>query len=59
MGSLEKLFDHIRMLDADTYPHAFIEHGDFRLEITNVNFEKGYITGNVTIKKHDEKGNQY
>lgn len=30
-GSIAKLFDHIRMLDADSYPRAFLDHGEFRL----------------------------
>jgi len=31
-GTLESLYDHIRMLDADTYPRAFLIHNRFRLE---------------------------
>ena len=32
LGSLEKVFDYIRMLDADGYPSAFLEKGKLRLE---------------------------
>ena len=35
-GTLEDIFDHIRMLDAASYPHAFVDHGVFRLEFRNV-----------------------
>lgn len=30
----EQLYDHIRMLDADGYPHAFIDHGHWRVGFT-------------------------
>lgn len=31
---LDQAFDHIRMLDAEGYPHAFIEAGNLRFEFT-------------------------
>lgn len=34
-GALDDIFDHIRMLDATGYPHAFVDHGLFRLEFRN------------------------
>jgi len=37
------VYDFIRMLDADGYPHAFIEYGDFRIE-----FCKACEDGDVT-----------
>ena len=33
-NSLIKIYDHIRMLDAEGYPHAFLEYGGLRLEFT-------------------------
>ena len=27
--TVKELYDHIRMLDADSYPNAYIEYGDF------------------------------
>jgi len=33
--SLDKIYDHIRMLDAPGYPKAFIEYGDMRMEFTD------------------------
>jgi methionyl-tRNA formyltransferase len=51
------LFDHIRMLDADGYPHAFLEHGGFRVEFTHPELKNGEITAHVTIQprpnRHD------
>jgi methionyl-tRNA formyltransferase len=35
-GTLDTLYDHIRMLDASGYPRAFIEHGVWRMEFRNV-----------------------
>src|SRR3984885_13414469 len=42
-GSLEKLFDFIRMLDADGYPHAFLRHSGFRFELTRPALYDGKI----------------
>lgn len=50
-AGLDQLYDFIRMLDADGYPHAFIEYGDFRLEFRGVRHENGVLAANVTIKK--------
>lgn len=38
--SLEKLYNHIRMLDADEYPRAFIDVGKFKIEFKNACFDK-------------------
>jgi methionyl-tRNA formyltransferase len=45
-GELESIYDFIRMLDADGYPHAFLEYGDFRLE-----FRKAQRQGNALISE--------
>jgi len=50
-GALEGIYDHIRMLDAPTYPFAFIEHGCFRLEFSNAELKKDKITAQVTIRQ--------
>lgn len=34
----EQIYDYIRMLDAEGYPHAFIEFGDYRLELEQAEF---------------------
>ena len=43
------LHDFIRMLDAEGYPHAFIEHGGFRLEFTQSALHEGAVTAQVRI----------
>lgn len=30
--TLEKIYDYIRMLDGEGYPHAYLNYGDYRLE---------------------------
>ena len=47
---LEGVYDHIRMLDAPTYPKAFIEYGDYRLEFTDAEYGFGEIDARVRIK---------
>ncbi|OWY27302.1 methionyl-tRNA formyltransferase [Herbaspirillum robiniae] len=51
MGYLEALYDHIRMLDAPTYPLAFIQHGDFQLELSNAQLFEDEIVAKVVIRK--------
>ncbi len=53
-GELSQLFDHIRMLDADGYPHAFIDFGEFNLQFRSVQHEGGRLTAQVTITKRTE-----
>jgi methionyl-tRNA formyltransferase len=50
---LEKVYDYIRMLDCDGYPHAFIETPNLKFEFINANFNKTeeIITANVRISK--------
>ena len=49
--TISKLFDHIRMLDAPTYPHAYIDVGPLRLEFTDASLGKGELTAAVTVRK--------
>ncbi|MEQ9230752.1 MAG: formyltransferase family protein [Cyclobacteriaceae bacterium] len=48
---LNKLFDHIRMLDAEGYPHANLETNSFKLEFRNAQLKKNEIIANVRIIK--------
>lgn len=50
-SDLEDLYNHIRMLDAPTYPLAFVEHGDFRLEFSHAKLMGSELVANVTFKK--------
>jgi methionyl-tRNA formyltransferase len=49
--TLEKLFDFIRMLDADGYPRAFLRHSGFRFELSRPALYDGRIVADVTITR--------
>lgn len=51
-GNLRLVYDHIRMLDAPTYPLGFIEYGDFRLEFSNAQLQEDEIVARVVIRKN-------
>ena len=40
------------MLDAPTYPLAYIDHGDFRLEFSDAKLKDDIIDARVIIKKY-------
>ena len=46
VDSSKAIFDMVRMLDADGYPHAYIEIDNFRIEFTEVE----EIDGNISSK---------
>jgi methionyl-tRNA formyltransferase len=48
-ASLQQLHDWIRMLDADGYPHAFLNHAGFRFEFSRSALYDGRIVADVTI----------
>lgn len=49
IASLDTLYDHIRMLDAENYPHAFMDYGAFRLAFTSPVRQDGALEAKVTI----------
>lgn len=51
--TLEQLFDHIRMLDAQGYPHAFLRFGAYTLEFSRPKRTYGGILADVQIKEAD------
>jgi methionyl-tRNA formyltransferase len=48
-GDSESLYDHIRMLDADTYPRAFLDHGSFRLTFSDAVRDGTEVVARVRI----------
>jgi methionyl-tRNA formyltransferase len=50
---LDSIYDHIRMLDAEGYPHAFIEIGNLRLEFTQSSRYSDKVTANVKITRNE------
>ena len=53
-GKIDDIFDFIRMLDADGYPHAFINYGDFKLEFRKARMDDKNLLAEVKILKRKE-----
>jgi methionyl-tRNA formyltransferase len=49
-GTYESLCDFIRMLDAPTYPAAFIEWGDWRIEFDHAELDDDHVQARATIR---------
>ena len=45
----ERLYDFIRMLDAETYPPAFLMRDGLRYEFTNASLRDGRVVATVTV----------
>jgi methionyl-tRNA formyltransferase len=50
LGNLQNAYDFIRMLDADGYPTAFIEHGDYLMNFRKAKLDGDRIVAEVEIK---------
>lgn len=55
-GDMRTIYNHIRMLDAPSYPSAFLEYGGFRLEFSNAQLSDGEVAARVVIRMRPEKG---
>ena len=55
--NLLDLFDHIRMLDAEGYPKAYLESGGFKYEISRPALKAGEIFADVRITKLEGERN--
>jgi len=53
--SLEKIHDHIRMLDCEGYPHAYLDFGNLRVTFRRASLRHGAIEADVTISPVQEK----
>jgi methionyl-tRNA formyltransferase len=49
LDSLEKIHDHIRMLDAEGYPKAFLRVGRLQLEFGRSSLTHDHVTADVRI----------
>jgi len=47
---LELIYNFIRMLDAPTYPPAFVNRGDIRISFSNAKLEGGQLTALATFE---------
>jgi methionyl-tRNA formyltransferase len=53
-GSASEIFDFIRMLDAPTYPKAFIDCGPWRIEFDQARLEGDAVEARAVIRKKDQ-----
>lgn len=53
--SEKQIYDYIRMLDAEGYPNAFIQYGDYKLEFRNAKHENGAIEATVVIRRNTDE----
>lgn len=51
---LEKIYDFIRMLDADGYPNAFINFGKYHLRFKQAKYSDGMLSANVEFILKEE-----
>jgi methionyl-tRNA formyltransferase len=52
LDDLNLIYDYIRMLDCEGYPHAYIELNGLKYEFTNVKNNNNNLEANVKIIKH-------
>ena len=50
-GGVDDLYDHIRMLDAPGYPHAFLHHGDFVAVLTDAHLTDDAVEARVRFER--------
>jgi len=50
LESLEEIYNFIRMLDADGYPPAFLEHKNLRIEFSDASLTSEFVEAKVRIK---------
>jgi methionyl-tRNA formyltransferase len=55
-GDLSGLFDHIRMLDAEGYPPAFVDVGPYRLHFSRPARRRGAVQADVRITLREPEG---
>jgi methionyl-tRNA formyltransferase len=50
-GSPESIYDFIRMLDAEGYPHAYVDCGQHRLHLTNASLEDNRVVATASFSR--------
>lgn len=58
LDSLDKVFDYIRMLDAEGYPRAFVETDHLRLEFERASRREDCVVADVKITLKERGGNE-
>ena len=52
--SLEKIYNHIRMVDGDDYKKAYINFGGYKIEFYDANLENNQLNAKVRILKEND-----
>lgn len=52
----EALYDHIRMLDAPGYPHAFVDHGHWRVTFTEAELNSDGVVACARFRRRTPDG---
>lgn len=52
--SVRELYDHIRMLDAETYPRAFAEFDKLRMEFSDAELQGKSVKASVTLRPNSK-----
>ncbi|MAE21965.1 MAG: methionyl-tRNA formyltransferase [Pseudomonas sp.] len=55
LDSIDKLYDYIRMLDAESYPKAYIKHGNFNIEFSDASIKNGKLEAKVAFSKESNQ----
>lgn len=55
LKNIQKIYDYIRMLDADGYPKAFLVNNDIKFEFSNAKYIDGRLIAEVEIKENYER----
>jgi methionyl-tRNA formyltransferase len=53
-GTAEEIYDFIRMLDADTYPRAFVELDGYYIEFSNAQLLEDKVVATATFLETDD-----
>ncbi len=56
--SMKNLYDFIRMLDAPTYPSAFLDYGDYRCEVSEASLRDDEVHARVIFKLRTSSGQE-
>jgi len=54
LHDIQKIYDYIRMLDAEGYPRAFFKTNKLKIEFFNASFDGKNLLADVKIRENDE-----
>lgn len=52
--TIKQIYDHIRMLDAEGYPSAYIKFGEYKISLTRASLKSDRIIADVSIMQEDK-----